>query len=125
MIIFGTGHRSEDCGVLFSEMFFLAEDALQQTREPVSAVICGMAAGFDLAFGRAAMSLELPLWVARPWAGHKPRRDDMELYSELMLYAERHVATNDSYKYPGPFAYEVRNRWMVDHGDEGIAFANG
>jgi hypothetical protein len=125
VIIFGTGHRPEDCNVLYSEMVFLIEDEFEKIRDSISVAVCGMAAGFDLAFGQAALSLDIPVWSVRPWAGHHPRRDDMEIYCELEKNAARHVITNDSMSYPGPWAYQKRNEWMVDNSDEGLSFWNG
>lgn len=125
MIIFGTGHRPEDSEYDFYQMRDLAEEALTKTPEEVVAVLCGMAAGFDLAFGIAARELEIPLWTVRPWAGHMPRMLDREWYRTLELYATRHIIINDSLSYPGAWVYHKRNEWMVDNSDAGLAFWNG
>lgn len=123
MKIFGTGHRPEHCDLNQVEMVDLAESSLSEFA--VDTIICGMAAGWDLALGQAAMSLDLKVWSVRPWAGHRPRVADEHAYNEIERYAERHVITNDSLSYPGPWAYQVRNEWMVDNGDLGLALWNG
>lgn len=123
MIVFGTGHRPESSNVLYSQMMFLAEDALEELKPRVA--VCGMAAGFDLAFGEAALSLDIPIWSVRPWAGHTPRRDDLEIYTEIEKLADRHIIISEAMKYPGPWVYQKRNEWMVDNSQQGIAFWNG
>ena len=125
VIVFGTGHRPEDSGHSYKDMFFAAQDFLETTDDSISVAVCGMAAGFDLAFGQAALSLEIPVWAVRPWVGHHPRKDDIEIYTELMKYAERRVDVNDAYTYPGPWVYQKRNEWMVDNSDSGVAWWSG
>ena len=125
MIVFGTGHRPSSDGYSYVDMFYRAQDALETTTEHISAAVCGMAAGFDLAFGQAAMALDIPVWAVRPWVGHHPRRDDIETYKELLEYAERTINVNDAYTYPGVWVYQKRNEWMVDNSDQGFAWYNG
>lgn len=126
MKIFGTGHRPEDAnGVSFDQMIDLVCDAIVPKKLEVSAMLCGMASGFDLAFGVAAEMLQLDLWAVKPWAGHAPRDADREIYESLENYASRIIIVNDAWTYPGPWVYDDRNKWMVDNGDEGVAFWNG
>ena len=124
-IVFGTGHRPEKAGRVFDDMVELSKDELR-IQDPKIA-ICGMAAGFDLAYGRAAMELEIPLWCARPWAGHQARRDDRHIYAALIDYAARVVNVHGSPdpKLPHRGVYQDRNEWMVDQASSGIAWWNG
>lgn len=125
MIVFGTGHRPEDCGMKIEAVHEFAMHALMTHPHHISALICGMASGFDLVLGYEAMCLDIPVWSVRPWAGHRARKDDLDLYKEIERYAVRHIITNGSLSYPGAWVYQVRNQWMVDHADEGIAFWSG
>lgn len=124
MRIFGTGHRPEHCGLSYEQMFELAKAALSD-HSPSDTILCGMASGWDLALGRIAMIMEFNVWTVRPWAGHRPRVSEISMYEALESYAQRHVITNDSLFYPGPWCYQIRNEWMVDNGDQGLALWNG
>lgn len=124
IIAWGTGHRPEHIpSHTHQDIFEIAIDGLRE--HDISVAICGMASGWDLAFGEAALELEIPVWSVRPWAGHAPRRGEGPTYRRIEDEAERHIITNDSLSYPGPWVYDVRNRWMVDNGEEGLAFWNG
>lgn len=123
-IAFGSGHRPEDsAGLEHYLMVGLAKPEL--IKRKVRVAICGMAAGFDLAFGCAAMDLGLELWCARPWAGHKPRKKDRMIYFDLIDYAEEVHNVNRDDNYPGPWVYQERNEFMVDSAHLGIVFWNG
>ncbi len=123
IIAFGTGHRPKDAKHPFGKMVQLAIDGL--IKHEAAVAICGMAAGWDLAFGTAALELEVPVWSVRPWAGHQPIRGDRALYEDIERLADRHIITNDSLTYPGPWCYQIRNEWMVDNGEEGLAYWDG
>lgn len=123
-IVFGTGHRPEDYEISFQNMVRLCIGAIGEHGQ-VDVVVTGMAAGFDLAWGWAGYVTGTDVWTVRPWAGHTPRRGDEEYYNAIEGYATRHIITNDSLSYPGPFVYHVRNQWMVDNSDEGFAYWNG
>lgn len=124
MILFGTGHRPEDAGMSFEEMYRLCRNAINPYRSE-HMFITGMAAGFDLAFGAAAYETRHPIWVVRPWAGHEPRKADRELYQHLREVAEIETVVVDQLTYPGPWVYQRRNEFMIDNADEGIALWNG
>lgn len=123
MIIFGTGHR--DCAYTFYDMVDIAEEALMSHDRAIDAVICGMAAGFDLALGKAAMRLGIDIWSVRPWAGHAPRAFYRHIYQEIEEAANQHTVLYDSLVYPGPYVFHARNHYMVKHANEGLAFWDG
>lgn len=83
-----------------------------------SAVICGMANGFDLIGGKVALDLGIPLICAKPWTTHNARREDEELYAELMDRAEEVYIVTETETYPGPKVYQDRNIWMCNEADK-------
>lgn len=121
LIIAGTGHRPED-----TEGEFIVREkvrsALLERRAGV--FISGMAAGYDLWSADEARLLGLEVWAARPWAGHKPRNEDTELYDTIIEYASRVVNVTDSEEYTGPWVYHKRNEWMIDHATHVLAYLN-
>lgn len=124
MIIAFTGHRSEviDEDTARSNV----RRKLQETGPAsIEAVVCGMANGFDLWAGDEALALRIPVWAAKPWAGHKPRRGDVELYAKIIAGASRVINVSDADAYPGPWIYQVRNEWMVDNATHILAYYNG
>lgn len=123
-VVWGTGHRPEDTNVDYLELTHFISEFLK-SRSDIEVAICGMAAGFDLAWGMEALNHGIEVWSVRPWAGHKARREDSRRYEWIERSAARHIITNDSLSYPGPWVYDTRNRWMVDNADEGVAFWNG
>src|SRR6188768_2394402 len=126
MIIALTGHRSEDC---VSE-----EHVRQQVRnvlQPIldgpetPLIITGMANGFDLWGGTEALRLGCPVWAAKPWTTHGPRKSDIELYAEIIENADQVFNVTEADDYPGPWVYHKRNEFMVDHSDKVLAYWNG
>jgi len=127
LTIFGTGHRPEDAGGLSVEdMHLLCCTAIAQATTPITTIISGAAAGFDLAIAQAAVFLNINLIIAKPWAGHKFRVADRGDWGKILSYPRTtlHVV-NESEEYPGPGAYQDRNRWMVDNANAGLALWNG
>ena len=124
MIIALTGHRSEDCESEES-VRERVRSALQDTPSEVTAVICGMANGLDLWGGDEALRLGIPVWAAKPWTTHAPRKADAELYARIIENAERVVNVTEAESYPGPWVYQVRNEWMVDNADNVLAYWSG
>jgi uncharacterized phage-like protein YoqJ len=61
----------------------------------------------------------------RPWMTHGPRRGWEDKYEWAMERAAQVVETDQATKYPGPWVYEVRNRWMVDNSDKVLAWWDG
>ncbi len=127
MIVAGTGHRPEKCE---------AEDIVRTKARvklqypnkagiKATTFICGMAAGLDLWAGDEARLLGLEVIAARPWTGHKPRKEDAELYDRIINAASRVVNVVDQVNYPGAWCYQKRNEWMVDNSDAVMAYWDG
>lgn len=122
MIIAGTGNRPEDCR---SE-----DDVRRRVRDTLKEVnpdtiITGMAAGFDLWFADEARMLGIEVWAARPWSTHSPRVADQELYGNVLAAASKVVVVTSIDRYPGPWVYQKRNEWMVDHATHVMAYWSG
>lgn len=122
MIIAVTGHRPEECE---DEEIVRARlrEALSEAQP--ARVIVGMAAGVDLWAGDEALSLGLTVWAAKPWAGHRPRKGDEELYARVLDGASEVVNVTPSEEYPGAWCYHKRNEWMVDHATHILTYWNG
>lgn len=123
MIIALTGHRSESCE---------PENVVRQKfrtvfryTEGITAVITGMANGVDLWAGDEARLLGIDLWAAKPWTGHGPRKDDAEIYAEIIGAASQVVNVVDREDFPGNWCYHKRNEWMVDNATHVLAYWNG
>ncbi len=73
-VVAGTGSRSlQEAGpALKRHVWGLTLDRLRRVREAVSdlTVMSGGAEGFDYCFARAALHLDLPLWLALPNRGY-------------------------------------------------------
>ena len=126
-MIAGTGHRPEDAedeGIVRLKARVKLQYPNRLGKSPTT-FICGMAAGFDLWAGDEARLLGLEIWAAKPWAGHKPRRGDEELYERIIAAASRVVNVNESEDYPGAWCYPQRNKWMVDNADAVMAYWSG
>lgn len=122
VIVFGTGHRPEDCE---SEKIVKQKIRASLVELAPSTVITGMAAGFDLYLGCEALDMGIEVWAARPWAGHSPRRVDVSQYARIITHASKVITVNVSATYLGPWMYHNRNHWMVDNADEGLTYWNG
>lgn len=121
MIVALTGHRPEDCASE-SEV----REKLRASLDPVriGVVISGMAAGVDLWGADEARKMGIPVWAARPWAGHSARAGDEQLYASIVVYADMVVNVDESKEFPGAWAYHNRNHWMVDHATHVLAYLN-
>lgn len=93
--------------------------------DKIEVFITGMAAGFDLWAADEAIELGIPVIAARPWAGHKPRKDDSELYQKVLDAAIEVVDVDPSEKYRGPWVYQKRNEWMVDNSTHCMSYWSG
>lgn len=91
----------------------------------VSRVIQGMASGVDLWSARVAYDARIPYVCARPWGGHKPRKDEVKTYESALRNAVEVVNVDPSEDYPGVWIYQVRNKWMVDNSDFLISVWDG
>lgn len=80
-------------------------------------VIQGLASGVDLWSAVEAFNMDIPYIAARPWAGHKPRNADKELYDWVLAHAEEVVDVTNYTNFPGNWVYQKRNKWMIEHGN--------
>lgn len=123
----GSGHRDEK--IQDRELLRLAIHIELNVITP-SAVICGMANGFDLLLGDTALDLGIPVVAAKPWPTHSARVADRETYARIIKFAEEvYVVTELEKEHPTRTdiikAYYARNEWMVDNADEMLAYYNG
>lgn len=121
MILAGTGHRAQDCE---PEEVVRIKIATALRYGGADTVISGMANGFDLWLGDEALNLDIPLWCAKPWTGHAPRKGDEGLYQKLLDNADQIINVTESDTYPGPWVYHKRNEWMVDNATHVLAYLN-
>ena len=122
MIIWGTGHREEKIPNVSNLRLVLQE---QFTSIAPDAFVCGMANGFDLVAGNVALDHGIAVVAAKPWTTHGPRKSDREAYARVIDLAEEVYVVTEADHYPGPWAYQKRNEWMVDSADRGLAFWDG
>jgi uncharacterized phage-like protein YoqJ len=112
MIVAGTGHRE-----LRDRDWIAAETEKALIDMGASLVYTGMASGFDLLLAKTAWGLKIPFIAVRPWKGHKPRIADRYDYSRAIQLAEEVVDVLPNEDYPGVWAYQKRNEYMVDNAD--------
>jgi len=123
MIVAITGHREEKLKIDKAEAKEILRERLVQM--DAHKVIVGMANGIDLYAAEVAEELGLDLVCARPWAGHTPRVADKEAYERALAYASLVVNVDPSEEYAGPWVYQKRNEWMVNHANSTLAIWNG
>jgi uncharacterized phage-like protein YoqJ len=118
-----TGHRPEK---ITNEVWVKRQmkDALTTFVMP-SYLIQGMAAGVDLWSAVIARQLGVMYECAKPWAGHLPRKADAKLYQDALHFADKVTNVDPSENYPGPWVYQKRNKYMVDHADTVLAVWDG
>lgn len=89
----------------------------------VDQVVCGMAAGWDLCLGAAALTLGIPVVCAKPFSRHRPGVGWGGIYNRLELHCiDEVIVMPDG---PASEAFKARNRWMVDHSHAVFALWNG
>lgn len=112
-----TGHRPER----IKSRMVVQRGLVEAFRKlEISCVIQGMAAGVDLWSARMAYMNDVPFWSVKPWAGHEPRKVDIFDYEQAWDYAEKQVVVDPSETFDGPWVYQRRNEWMVDHSDKAV-----
>ncbi|ASR77572.1 DprA-like ssDNA binding protein [Streptomyces phage Paradiddles] len=116
MIVAGTGHRD-----LRDRDWIAAQTEKALIDMGASLVYVGMASGFDLLLAKTAWGLGIPFIAAKPWRGHQPRVADQYDYNRALQLAQEvvNVLPNDSY--PGAWAYQKRNEYMVDQAEGVLA----
>jgi uncharacterized phage-like protein YoqJ len=117
MIIAATGHRPHKLGGYgpdtHKHLLHLARRYLEKQGN-LTAIISGMALGWDMAWAMAGLERDIPLIAAVPFDRQESRwpRENQRVYQRLLARAsEAHVIS------PGPYApekFERRNHWMVD-----------
>jgi uncharacterized phage-like protein YoqJ len=122
-IIAATGHRPEK--IQEDEHEFRLNIARHLRQGDCTTLICGMASGFDLIAGTTALRIGIPVWAAKPWAGHGPRKADRSLYAEVLESASRVIDVHPAQVYPGAWVYQKRNEWMVDNAERVLAYWDG
>lgn len=90
-----------------------------------SYIYVGMASGIDLLAGDVAIDLGIPYTAAKPWFGHKARKDDVALYNKVIHNAADIVAVSNTMSFPGKWIYGKRNEYMVDHAEMLLAVWDG
>lgn len=133
MIVAGTGHRPATLGglgltVVQKERWYANGTAIAfsylRYRKP-SAVISGMALGWDQMLAQAALDAGIPLTAAVPFEGQDslwPHSDQVR-YAKLLGRAHEVVVVS-----PGDYSawkMQVRNVWMVDRCDRLVALFDG
>lgn len=122
-----TGHRLDKLGgYLPGVSHRLRIFARRQIAEiDPGAVVVGMALGFDMACGWAAVDLGLPFIAAVPFEGQERKWSvaQQREYRELLAHAESVVVVcSGGYN---PTKFQHRNEWMVDNSDAVLSLWNG
>lgn len=124
----GTGHRLDKLSEGYTEagrdrLVSLARWALVKYKP--TAVISGMAQGWDQALAEAAMSYGIPFDAAVPFLGQEKQwpRESVERYRNLLSKARTVIVVcNGGY---AAWKMQKRNEWMSDHADGLLALWNG
>lgn len=126
-VVAGTGHRPDKLGgydqATSRRLQDLAEAALR--RYAPTAVISGMALGWDQALAEAALVMDIPLIAAVPFVGQEKRwaPDAQKRYHEILACAAVvHVVSPGGYSH---LAMHARNQWMVDRCKHLLALWDG
>lgn len=85
----------------------------------------GMAAGVDIIAAKKAYELGIPYGAAIPWKTHRARIHWHNDYQLARDHAETVEYATDYDEYPGPWVYEIRNRYMVDRSNLVLAVWDG
>ena len=130
MIVSITGHRHERIPDMLATSVAMSKAFLETD---TTLVIQGMAAGVDLMSAKMAYLNGIPFWCAKPWKTHRSRMGGSSGYTEsweyeydkALQFAEKVIDVTDYIDYPGPYVYQIRNEWMVDHAEAVIAVWDG
>lgn len=123
MIVAGTGHRPNKIGPRLNSLCGGIHAALFEMRP--DRVISGMADGFDMLLAGYASMMGIPWTAAVPFPGQHTGwpEANRDAYNRLLERADDIVIVSPSYE--GPWTYQRRNEWMVDHCDVLLAFYDG
>lgn len=125
--IFVTGHRPDKLGgydpKAFDRLVSVAIQSLRQVNPTV--VTTGMALGWDQAVAVACLQLSIPFVAAIPFRGQECKWNAyaQQEYKNLVKQAAHvHICSPGDYR---PQKMIIRNHWMVDNNDAGLALWNG
>jgi uncharacterized phage-like protein YoqJ len=118
-----TGHRPDKLHVPENDIIDRVIVALEDLG--ATWMYQGMASGFDLLAARAAWIHNTPFAAVRPWMTHGPMKGWESRYEWAMEKATQIIETDQSTRYPGPWAFERRNRYMVDRCEHLVAYYDG
>jgi len=115
-----TGHRPEKI-----KNFAWVEETLAEVLVELKPqfIIQGMAAGVDLLAAEIAHANNIPYIAARPWATHTGREGSK--YPWTLENAAAVVTVSPATTYAGPWVYQRRNEYMVDHATVVVAVWDG
>ena len=129
MIVFATGHRPEKLGgynIPNPIYTYVYNETIRILRElKPTKTISGMALGFDQLFSRACIDLDIPFIAAIPFSGQErkwPKESQDEYYKILAKAYEVVTVSSGGYH---PKKMQIRNEWMVNNGNKGIACFDG
>lgn len=122
-----TGHRPDKLGG-YSEhvdmqLIALATKVLYLTKP--AKVISGMALGWDMAVAYAAIVNKIPVVAAVPFKGQEsmwPGYSQTRYHNILARCSEVVIVCKGEYS---PAKMQIRNEWMVNHGDHLIGLWDG
>lgn len=127
LVIAATGHRPNKLGgygpEVFERLVRLAWGYLE--RKNPDSVICGMALGWDMAVGQAAIELGIPMHAAVPFDGQEgmwPKASQNYYRGLLSLAASVTVVSPGGYSVS---KMQTRNEWMVNRADVLVALWDG
>ncbi len=132
-ILAATGHRPDKLlGYSTKAANTLCKFAISYLEEKLAEnqdihLISGMALGWDTAWAKAALELDIPVTLAIPFVGQEKwwfKSSQDEYTSLLDKVPTRQVVVVSPGGY-APWKMEVRNRWMVDNCTTLIALFDG
>jgi uncharacterized phage-like protein YoqJ len=125
-IVAGTGHRPDKLGGFDAHtsqrLFDMAQATLKHFQP--TAVISGMALGWNWALAEGALALGIPLIAAVPFAGQEKRWQPaaQARYHQILTQACVEIVSPGGYS---TRAMQVRNIWMVNRCHLLLALWNG
>ncbi len=126
-----TGHRPDklseysDCENINGTLAMFAIDVIERLDLKPSAIISGMALGWDIAVARAALRLEIPLIAAVPFKGQEskwPWKAQVQYHAILKFASEVVIVSEGGYE---AWKMKRRNRWIVDNSERLVALWDG
>lgn len=128
MIVSGTGHRLGPkvggfSNTVLKKMVETAQEWMAQ--EKPTAVLSGMAIGWDMAIAIAAIRLDIELTCVIPFPGQEKQwpQESQERYQKILKKAKNKVIVHDGpYE---PWKMHARNEWLVDNSDLLLALWDG